>query len=113
MAPTTLGPPPGVEHPRFLGFWLLTDPETSVGTAPLADVPCLPELPELIRSKYLCGDNRWTRLSGLGVTRICESPQSSANETSQLSTFLMPYGVCTVASVVFRDRYGTWGWLDL
>ena len=29
--------------------WLLTDPETSVGSAPLADVPCLPELPRLIR----------------------------------------------------------------
>ena len=27
--------------------WLLTDPETSVGSAPLADVPCLPELPRL------------------------------------------------------------------
>jgi hypothetical protein len=25
--------------------WLLTDPETSVGTSPLADVPCLSELP--------------------------------------------------------------------
>jgi hypothetical protein len=24
--------------------WLLTDPETSVGSSPLADVPCLPEL---------------------------------------------------------------------
>jgi hypothetical protein len=34
---------------RAIGFdayvWLLTDPETSVGSAPLADVPCLPELP--------------------------------------------------------------------
>ena len=26
--------------------WLLTDPETSVGSSPLADVPCLPELPQ-------------------------------------------------------------------
>ena len=25
--------------------WLLTDPETEVGSSPLADVPCLPELP--------------------------------------------------------------------
>ena len=30
--------------------WLLTDPETEVGSAPLADVPCLPELPRLIGS---------------------------------------------------------------
>ena len=33
---------------RTVGFdaysWLMTDPETAVGTAPLADVPCLPEL---------------------------------------------------------------------
>jgi len=29
--------------------WLLTDPETSVGSSPLADVPCLPQLPQLIR----------------------------------------------------------------
>jgi hypothetical protein len=28
--------------------WLLTDPETSVGSSPLADVPCLPELPRLM-----------------------------------------------------------------
>ena len=38
--------------------WLLTDPETSVGAAPLADVPCLPELPQLIRLKYLTAVNR-------------------------------------------------------
>ncbi len=31
--------------------WLLTDPETEVGSDPLADVPCLPELPKLIRLK--------------------------------------------------------------
>jgi hypothetical protein len=32
---------------RVIGFdayvWLMTDPETSVGSAPLADVPCLPD----------------------------------------------------------------------
>jgi len=33
--------------------FVLTDPVTSVGTSPLADVPCLPELPRLIRLKYL------------------------------------------------------------
>jgi len=35
---------------RFDAYaWLLTDPETSVGSSPLADVPCLPQLPQLIR----------------------------------------------------------------
>lgn len=37
------------EIKQAVGFdsyaWLLTDPQTSVGSAPLADVPCLPELP--------------------------------------------------------------------
>src|ERR1700760_4748032 len=42
--------------------WLLTDPETSVGSSPLADVPCLPQLPQLIRLKYATAVNRWTRL---------------------------------------------------
>src|SRR5258708_12811040 len=42
--------------------WLLTDPQTEVGCSPLADVPCLPELPRLIMLKYLTPFNRWTRL---------------------------------------------------
>src|SRR6267154_877655 len=51
---------------RAVGFdayaWLLTDPETSVGSSPLADVPCLPQLPQLIRLKYATSVNRWTAL---------------------------------------------------
>ncbi len=51
---------------RAIGFdayvWLITDPETSVGSSPLADVPCLPELPQAIRLKYLTVINRWTGL---------------------------------------------------
>jgi hypothetical protein len=46
--------------------WLLTDPETTVGPAPLADVPSLPGLPLTIRMKYLTEVNRWTRLSASG-----------------------------------------------
>src|SRR5664279_398260 len=42
--------------------WLLTDPVTAVGAAPLAQVPCLPELPALIKAKYLTRVNRWTVL---------------------------------------------------
>jgi hypothetical protein len=51
---------------RVIGFdayvWLVTDPETSVGSALLADVPCLPELPRLIQLKYLTTINRWTSM---------------------------------------------------
>src|ERR1700760_3665108 len=51
---------------RATGFdayaWLLTDPETSVGSSPLADVPCLPQLPQLIGLKYLTTVNRWSSL---------------------------------------------------
>ena len=43
--------------------WLLTDPETEVGSDPLADVPCLPELHDLIRLKYSTEVNRWTQLT--------------------------------------------------
>ena len=50
--------------------WLLTDPQTSVGSAPLADVPCLPELPRLIRLKYLTEVNRWTTLRGTPVALL-------------------------------------------
>src|SRR5688572_21004140 len=42
--------------------WLLTDPETEVGSAPLADVPWLRDLPTQIRLKYSTAVNRWTHL---------------------------------------------------
>lgn len=46
--------------------WMLTDPETAVGAAPLADVPpaVLAQLPRLIGLKYLTAVNRWTSLPG-------------------------------------------------
>jgi len=43
--------------------WLLTDPETEVGCDPVADVPCMPQLPTLIRLKYATETNRWTSMS--------------------------------------------------
>jgi DNA-binding CsgD family transcriptional regulator len=62
---------------RAVGFdayaWLVTDPETAVGSSPLADVPSLPRLPQLIRE----------------------------------------YQVTDIASSVYRDRFGCWGFLDL
>lgn len=57
--------------------WPLTDPETSVGVAPLASVPppLMPDLPRLIRLKYLTRTNRWTGLSG--AVRL-DAPEDSS-----------------------------------
>jgi DNA-binding CsgD family transcriptional regulator len=68
--------------------WLLTDPVTQVGTSPLADIPGLAwaELPALIRRRYLAG-GAWTDFR--------------------------PVGAADVATSVYADKFGYWGWLDL
>ena len=92
--------------------WLLTDPETSVGSSPLADVPCLSGAAALIRLKYLTEVNRWTRLRDAG--RV-----AGGGDRGELSRSLVwrellhRYDVVDVASVVFRDAFGCWGFLDL
>lgn len=100
---------------RVVGFdayaWLLTDPETTVGCAPLADVPCLSELPRLIRLKYLTETNRWTSLNGPALLHDATSGELSRSLLWR--DLLAGYGVVDIASVVFRDRYGCWGYLDL
>jgi DNA-binding NarL/FixJ family response regulator len=95
--------------------WLLTDPVTAVGAAPLADVPCLPELPALIKAKYATTINRWT------VLRQQTSPAGLLNHAvdGQLARsriwreVMSRYSVADVASVVFADQFGCWGFLDL
>ncbi len=52
--------------------WVLTDPETTVGSAPLAAVPALAELPELIRLRYCTAVNRWTTLGDDPVALLAE-----------------------------------------
>lgn len=68
--------------------WLLTDPVTRVGTSPLADIPELQwtELPGLIRRRYLVGAT-WSDFR--------------------------PTGAADVATSVYADKFGYWGWLDL
>jgi DNA-binding NarL/FixJ family response regulator len=92
--------------------WLLTDPETEVGSAPVADVPCLPELPRLIRLKYLTPVNRWTHLDG-AVSLLSASTGGRLERSLAWSELLSEYDVTDVASLVFRCRYGCWGFLDL
>ena len=92
--------------------WLLTDPETTVGSAPLAAVPCLPQLPSLIRLKYLTEVNRWTRLAG-PVALLHEATGGDLSRSLVWSELLHRYDVVDIASAVFTDQFGCWGFLDL
>ena len=105
------------EFGRVVGFdayvWLLTDPETSVGSAPLADALCLPELPRLIRLKYLTPVNRWTGLPAGGAASLLAATGEDRARSRVWRELLAGYEVADVLSVVFRDPYGCWGFLDL
>lgn len=92
--------------------WLLTDPETEVGSAPLADAPSLADLPRLIRCKYLTTVNRWTALDAPAVT-LQMATRGAPEHSLVWREMLSSYGVVDVASLVFRDVHGCWGWLDL
>src|SRR5438874_4473285 len=92
--------------------WLLTDPETSVGSSPLADVPCLPQLPQLIRLKYATAVNRWTRLPSASAS-LHEATGGSLSLSLMWRELLSQYQVTDIASSVYRDRFGCWGFLDL
>jgi DNA-binding CsgD family transcriptional regulator len=100
---------------RFDAYaWVLTDPETSVGVAPLADVPSAlrPELPRLIRLKYLTMVNRWTR-PGCWAASLHEATGGDLSKSLLWREVLARHDVIDVASVVFRDAFGCWGFLDL
>ena len=96
---------------RSVGFdsfaWVLTDPVTTVGVDPFAQLPDLRELPTVVRLKYLTDLNRWTSLTDA-------SSLGDRGEESRLWREVQrPHGVADVASVVFKDRFGCWGFLDL
>jgi DNA-binding CsgD family transcriptional regulator len=101
---------------RVIGFdayvWLITDPETSVGSAPLADVPCLPELPQLIRLKYLTTVNRWTGIIDL-VASLHQATGGDLGRSLLWCDLLGRYQVRDIATSVHRDRFGCWAFLDL
>ena len=92
--------------------WLLTDPETEVGSAPLAEIPTIRDLPRLIRAKYVTSLNRWTDLES-SVATLQTASGGELRRSEVWSELLRVYGVVDVASLVFRDVYGCWGWLDL
>jgi DNA-binding CsgD family transcriptional regulator len=101
---------------RVVGFdayaWLITDPETTVGSSPLADVPCLPVLPQLIRLKYLTTLNRWTGLPR-GAASLAEVADGDLSRSLMWRELLHRYQVTDIASAAYRDRFGCWGFLDL
>jgi len=91
--------------------WLLTDPATTVGSAPLADVRCLPELPRLIGLRYRTTVNRWTTLEA--ADSVFRATDGDPSRSLVWREMLQQHGVGDVATVAFRDGFGLWGWVDL
>lgn len=100
---------------RFDAYvWLLTDPVTTVGCAPLADVPCIPQLPTLIKLKYLTTVNRWTGLPPAApVGLLARDTGGHRGQSPMWRLLLQDLGFGDVASTVLADRYGCWGFMDL
>ena len=93
--------------------WLMTDPQTCVGHAPLADVPNVADLPYLIRLKYLTKLNRWTTITSPPVARLAAATGGDLARSLLWRDLLCQYEVVDVASTVFKDQFGCWGFLDL
>ncbi|MGH3863766.1 helix-turn-helix transcriptional regulator [Actinokineospora sp.] len=97
--------------------WLLTDPVTRVGTSPLAAIPGLSweRLPALIKWRYLTRITRWTDLAdaGTAVASLHEATGGDLAASALWREELRDLGVVDTVSVVFADRFGCWGWLDL
>lgn len=95
--------------------WLLTDPVTAVGADPLADVPRMAELPALIKAKYAAPANRWTvlQLQTSPAGLLSNSAGGRLARSRLWREMLSRSGIGDVASVVFADQFGCWGFLDL
>ena len=93
--------------------WVLTDPETCVGSAPLAETPSMADLPRLIRLKYLTVTNRWTNLESNTPVSLFAATNGDRSSSRIWSELLATYRVDDVVSIALRDRYGCWAFLDL
>jgi len=95
----------------------LTDPVSRVGTSPLADVPGLswPRLPALICSRYLTAYCRWDHVleAGIAATSLMHETGGHPSRSLLWRDVQSQLGVSDTAIVVFSDRYGCWGVLDL
>ncbi len=99
--------------PHDFYAFVLTDPQTTVGTSPLAEVPDLGDLPRVIRLKYLTRPGRWTTLDQSGCTTLLAATGGVLSRSDQWADALRRHGVTDVLVAVLRDRHGTWGFLDL
>lgn len=93
--------------------WLLTDPASEVGTSPVADVPWFEELPRQIRLKYQTPLNRWTSLHDPPVALLAAATDGCLERSLVWRELLAAHDVSDAASLVFRDRFGCWGFLEL
>lgn len=95
-------------------LWALTDPETEVGSSPLADVPepVVRDLPRVIRLRYMTAVNRWSALDGPAES-LHRATGGHPEESLFYRDVLAPLGVGDAATVCFRDAYGFWAWLEL
>jgi DNA-binding CsgD family transcriptional regulator len=93
--------------------WLLTDPETRVGTAPLAEIPELARLPELIRLRYTTAVNRWTALRPGRCATLAGATGGELSRSLLWRDLLSGFGVTDVATLVLADQFGCWGFVDL
>jgi DNA-binding CsgD family transcriptional regulator len=95
----------------------LTDPVSRVATSPLANVPGLswPRLPALICSRYLTAYCRWDHVleAGLAATSLLHETDGHPDRSLLWRDVQSQLGVSDTAIVVFADRYGCWGLLDL
>lgn len=94
--------------------WLLVDPETEVGTAPLATVPETvgAMLPALIRHRYATTLNRWDTMTS-PVESLHRATGGRPERSILHRELLGPHHVGDMASVVFRDSHGCWAFLEL
>jgi DNA-binding CsgD family transcriptional regulator len=93
--------------------WVLTDPVTTVGASPVADVPSLTDLPSVIRLKYLTPTNRWTSLPSDRVMTLVRTTGGDLVRSPLWRELLRGYDVHDVLSAVLRDTTGCWGFVDL
>ena len=76
--------------------FVLTDPQTTVGTSPLAEVPDLDDLPRVIRLKYLTRPGRWTTLAESGCTTLLAATGGDLSRSDQWAGALRQHGVTDV-----------------